>query len=205
MHRALLACCCVALLAAGAPSASASGDSRVDSADCRITPPTREGTGSAGFFEDLTAYAAVSAPSGAPVAATVGCYFKIDGSPDAAISGSGLGVVVAHDTVYVSRLADSWFELCTTVEFTGPGDTTPPYESCVPVTTTRIPPREVVDAIDGAVGALDPLVAQTAVLDPVLCPLFPRGSVLPGGFEVTDEGDVYVLGSLFWDCPPYGG
>jgi hypothetical protein len=205
VHRALLACCCVALLAAGAPPASASGDSRIHALGCEITPPTREGQGSAGFYEDLTAYAVVSAPSGVPVPATVGCSIRIDGYPEAAISGSGLGVVVAHDTVYLYGPDASFVELCTTVEFTGAGDTTPPYERCLPVTSTQIPPQGVLDAVDGVFDTLDQLVAQTAVLDPVLCPLFPRGTVVPGGFEVTAEGDVYVGGELFWDCPPYGG
>ena len=50
-------------------------------------------------------------------------------------------------------------------------------------------------------GPIDPF----ALVDEVVCWLVaPLGPVMPGVFEVTYDGDVYVLGEWFWDCPPYG-
>lgn len=41
-------------------------------------------------------------------------------------------------------------------------------------------------------------------LDPVLCTLLATLSPgVPGVVDITPEGDVYVLGTLVWDCPPY--
>ena len=43
------------------------------------------------------------------------------------------------------------------------------------------------------------------VLDEVLCASFRylRPGV-PGVVDIREDGDVYVAGSFFWDCPPYG-
>lgn len=47
------------------------------------------------------------------------------------------------------------------------------------------------------------------VVEPVLCPATATvGSTapdVPGIFEVNDQGDTFVLGELFIDCPPFEG
>ena len=38
----------------------------------------------------------------------------------------------------------------------------------------------------------------------VACPAIAAAPTsAPGVLEITNEGDIYVLGELFWDCPPY--
>jgi hypothetical protein len=56
-------------------------------------------------------------------------------------------------------------------------------------------PRTTCDVTE----VLDSLAAADAVVCPVLAAL----PGVPGVVEVRPDGDVYVLGELFWDCPPY--
>lgn len=43
------------------------------------------------------------------------------------------------------------------------------------------------------------------VLDPPLCALYGQlAPGVPGIVDVLPEGDVFLLGEMFWDCPPYG-
>lgn len=40
--------------------------------------------------------------------------------------------------------------------------------------------------------------------DELLCPVYASATPgVPGVVDITPEGDVYVAGTLFWDCPPY--
>lgn len=48
---------------------------------------------------------------------------------------------------------------------------------------------------------------DAACVEACLCPLFAAlGAIfgnIPGVFEITDEGDIFIFGEWFWNCPPY--
>ena len=49
-----------------------------------------------------------------------------------------------------------------------------------------------------------PPIDPFALAEPVVCSLLIQlRPGVPGVVDVTYEGDVYVLGEFFWDCPPY--
>lgn len=50
----------------------------------------------------------------------------------------------------------------------------------------------------------NPVQDVVEALDPVLCQVLRIVRGVPGIVETTPEGDLYVLGELTWDCPPYG-
>jgi hypothetical protein len=51
----------------------------------------------------------------------------------------------------------------------------------------------------------DDLEPYELLLDQIICPVLAtlEGVGVPGVVEVGDQGDVFVAGDLFWDCPPY--
>ena len=57
--------------------------------------------------------------------------------------------------------------------------------------------------VGSAAGLLAP-TASAEPVDPIVCPILASTSPgVPGVVDVTAEGDVYVLGDAFWNCPPY--
>jgi hypothetical protein len=46
--------------------------------------------------------------------------------------------------------------------------------------------------------------ASATYVDPLLCPLFVAAAPgVPGVVDIRSDGDVYVAGTLLWDCQPY--
>lgn len=143
MRTPLLATLGAALLLTAAP-AWARDDSRVVTADCQASPYTGNEVSGSWSYTDLNVYAAVDSPSAVPVAATLACYFVVDGVSyrDAGVTGSGAGVVVAHGNASALIGSDAVdVLLCVTVDFTGPGDDTPTYERCVRDSTRPLVPE----------------------------------------------------------------
>jgi hypothetical protein len=146
-----------------------------------------------GHLYSATVVYSVTDPAANPVSATVTCTLKVDGvvADDGTYTWSGTGVVAGVSLPFrYFGYEDSYVEVCTRVAYdNGEVDT-----SCDPFTTTYIPPQEVVDVLNDVL----------TVPDPVVCPVL--GGLAPGQpgiVDVTPEGDVYVAGEWFWDCPPY--
>jgi hypothetical protein len=127
-------------------------------------------------------------PEENPVSATVHCYFRVNGvrldGPELTVPGTvaiaGAGVVhFAVDPV-------DYLEICTEVDFTS--NATPTTVECQGPTPLPYP------------GPID----WWSIVDPLVCPVFAQLPALPPAVHTTPEGDVYVSGELWWDCPPYG-
>lgn len=122
------------------------------------------------------------------------CALRVDGTDirtyAAAIDGP-IATVNAHDRVPgVSE--DDVIQICTVLQY-GPT----PVESCSGVASSlQVPPQEVVDLLDTLLAGF---------VDPLLCPVLRTvAPVVVNTLLVVDtQGDVYVNGALFYDCPPY--
>ncbi len=193
----------IGLLALGAPSARATGES------------SYEGHCSFGTLDDTTpggllggqnhwvgyvdaAVALYSPTHNNVVGATVRCDVRVNGVTQVSVAGSGLGAVVFASPVEFAAEITDVVELCTVVDYTT--DPTPTTDRCQGATTTEFPPQGTIDLINfvldaatWAVRSADlPICAALRALAPGSDPVF-----------ITPEGDVYLFGEWFWDCPPY--
>jgi hypothetical protein len=82
---------------------------------------------------------------------------------------------------------------------------------CHDAVNTPLIPQPVVDVLDlllDTTGQVVDLVNEISIqaIDPILCPVLAAlAPGVPGIVDIDgDDGDVYVLGAIFWDCPPYG-
>lgn len=132
----LLTAVSVALAPQAAPPLTS--DSRVLYSDCKESDPTDPGVTiytsrsvAAVSYHDLTAFAVVDDGQGNVTSAALRCWMTVNGQtvPDD-VRGSGIGVVVAHGTVGYSAPAGASVQICYTIDFTGPDDTTPSYLRC---------------------------------------------------------------------------
>ena len=147
-------------------------------------------------------------------AVSIRCVVKVNGAVRAATSwGSGTTVATTADRVTYVRTLTEVTQLCAQyVTAHGPGET------CFATTTTTIPPAEFWDAVDlvweTVFGALDPVFdeiteIEKTYIDPTACEELKKHAGTYGGpppapvIVITAEGDVYIDGDLFWDCPPY--
>ncbi|HVF04888.1 MAG TPA: hypothetical protein VNA20_08620 [Frankiaceae bacterium] len=131
-------------------------------------------------------------PARYPVSANVTCSIVVDGVTDVSFTTAATGVaVVAGQGQF--RYSPNGFKVCTTIDYTSNANDTDHW--CRTIEWVEL------------IGYLSDLVwGATAIPDPVLCPvlqdLSPQTS--PGDdVYITPEGDVYVLGWMEWDCPPY--
>jgi hypothetical protein len=75
----------------------------------------------------------------------------------------------------------------------------------------RIGAREQLGACLGTMlGITDGELSTVAVrggsrlLDPILCPIFASWSPgVPGVIDILPNGDIWIAGEQFWECPPY--
>ena len=87
------------------------------------------------------------------------------------------------------------------------------HNACEDATTTPIVPEPVQEIIEGVFETVDPIIIDAINtvnelvvqhLDPLICAVL---KLLAPGFPpylvITPEGDVYIDGVFFWDCPPY--
>lgn len=145
-------------------------------------------------------YGTITAPG--EDAVTIRCEIRVNGVLATATPTGGPtpGVAVtAGEIRYESRSTDT-VEACT-VYTTGHGTET----SCQRSMTLTIPPCQAIGDCD-VVAILFATVSDTMVeeVDPKVCPMLAAHRPSAPPYVETDwDGDVYVLGELFWDCPPY--
>jgi hypothetical protein len=137
-------------------------------------------------------------PAANPVSATVTCELLVNAVPQYRTSGSGTGLVVVADVLTYEAEDGDVVTLCTVVDYAGGGHDV----RCGGASSEPIVPEPVVDSLNHV---LDDVLSLTQAADPLVCPVL---AGLPGDYgevAVDEEGDVFVLGVLFWDCPPYEG
>ena len=159
-----------------------------------------------------------------PVSVTLTCSIMTSGytyahQPDDQTSSSGAAVAVVPPTplTYHDPAGGKVVAVCSQVTVVGKDSTsrhyywdnwaqrfsTDPATPCEPLicpaSATGSPCDEpfywqvLRDALDAAFG----------VVDPAVCEVFRELPDYPGVIESADDGDLYVNGEFFWDCPPY--
>lgn len=189
MRKYLLhAVAAAAVLATGVVAAPAAHAAE-DRPECEI-----EATWDGGAYADATIAAVIpltagTNPSAYPVSAVVTCSVVVSGSTELAFSQHATGVAVIADTGHFRYDYAAGFKICTTIDYTSNANATDSW--CV--THSWSSPSDTVFWLTGQgdfaiCPALEVLAPQTSPDDDVY---------------ITPEGDVYVLGVFFWDCPPY--
>ena len=71
----------------------------------------------------------------------------------------------------------------------------------------QIPPQEVIDLLISVIDTIDAILIgiEKDVIDPIVCPILIglEGDYAPLPIVINDQGDVFIAGEAFWDCPPY--
>ncbi len=207
LGRTITAVLALGLLSLAAPQAQATGDDSTFRGSCGFTTlnDTTPGgtlggpeTWTGEVDSDVVLY---SRTHGNVVTGTVTCVLEINGVPQQSYSRSGAGAVVFVAPMSFTASVTDVVTLCTGVDYTS--DSTPSTLICAWATTTQIPPQEVVDLITFVIDLVDYAFAYTAAGDPTICPLLQ--SLAPGAepVTITPEGDTFLDGEMFWDCPPY--
>ena len=68
---------------------------------------------------------------------------------------------------------------------------------------------DLIDSIIDAIILIEETIGgiERDVIDPLVCPVLATlGNTLPdvaGVLEINSQGDIFLAGSPFWDCPPY--
>ena len=139
--------------------------------------------------------------------ATVSCEFYVDGVSQGIKLGpvSGTGVIVAAGPFTYTAGRDQRIRMCMHIAVAG----VPQPDICFEMRDPDpIPPDEVVELIDDVIGLANTVVV---LFDPALCSALRAAAPTVNGLNRPTVlrinptyGDVYLLDSLFWDCPPYG-
>ena len=139
----------------------------------------------------------------AVVSATVTCEIRLNDVVAATASGSGSGVVVVAGQVSYTSTDFDDVDICTIVDFTS--DDTPTTTTCFDIPVTQVPPHPPHNTIELVLELLGPYLDLVfGYVDPAVCAAFQdQAPGAPPTVVIDDEGDVYLDGSLFWDCPPY--
>jgi hypothetical protein len=133
----------------------------------------------------------------------VSCELLVNGMSQGTVltapDGTGVTGAVAAPFGFTADLTDE-VVLCTNATVGGT-----PFHRCPDPRVIQIPPGEYPSVIEILLEVLDPVLAQ---IDPVGCAvlrtLAALDDVAPDVLHVDPEtGDTYLLGELFWDCPPY--
>lgn len=104
------------------------------------------------------------------------------------LSASGVGAAATlSETVFQSH-PNSVVTICQVVTVGGEVHT-----GCGDATTTPIVPEPVQEVVEISYEAAEAIV----------CVMLRQLPSLPPFVVITPEGDTYVLGEFFWDCPPY--
>ena len=120
-----------------------------------------------------------------PVSATIACYIKVNfaAQPGAVVAASGTVVVVGGGVItYTSNSVTDFVQLCQDVDY-GWFNTS----QCSKAETFEIPP---------------PIVGQ--IVDPEICPVIALAAPGAGPVFINSQGDVWIDGEGFYDCPTYG-
>ena len=132
---------------------------------------------------DIEAVVYSANPADNPMSATFTCYIKVNGTtqPGAVVTATGTVVVVGGGVVtYTSNSVSDFVQLCQDVSYSNGTNTS----ECFEADGFEILPPVAWEILDGAV-----------------CPL-PDGEIIPGVMEIVN-GDLLILGKIFYDCPPY--
>lgn len=145
-------------------------------------------------FEGV-AYGHVAHQDGGQV--TIRCYVKVNGV-DVTTTPTGAGAAVAGTAGRISYQAydTDVAQLCAEAT-TAHGTSTKCYSHPV-----FIPPYH--DPIPGVLefvyGLLDEIYRH---VDPAVCQVLAAQAGDHGPVTINDQGDVFLAGDLWWDCPPY--
>ena len=156
-----------------------------------------EATGECGFDsvqQDSTtgqnyegvAYGFASDTDGDPV--SIRCYITVNDVPAAAGStptGTGTGVATTSGPISFEAAEGASVELCTEVNGV--------LQDCATSTNTQVPPQEVLDIINSVL----------ELVDPTICPVIAALAGTYGPILINTQGDIYINGGGFYDCPPY--
>ena len=192
MRRILVAGLVASALALGAPGAHAGSDSRFEGG-CSFTSVADPGLRPQQVGEiDIATLVYSPTPGSNPVWATVTCYIAVNGVPQEGtlVAGSGAVVVTGGGVVRYDAAANDVVTLCTEIDFTGPGDTTPTVTGCPIFHDPDWPPPFFWDTLWG-------------IVDPVVCPVIAAAQGTYGPVDIDEQGDIYIVGELFYNCPPY--
>ena len=207
IKKIMMAALAVSALALNAPAASA-GHQTVS---CRFNALS-QGTVTGQDTWEGAAQGYIVGNAGESV--SIRCVVRVNGAVRASTSvGVGTTVATTADRVTFAATLTETTQLCaqyTTAHGSG--------ETCFATTTTTIPPDEVWDAIDAVFelffDTADPVFDEITKIekehiDPKLCPELAKLKGTYGGpppvpvIVITEFGDIYIDGILFWDCPPY--
>ena len=139
-------------------------------------------------------------------AVSIQCVVKVNGAPVANTGAPATGTTVAATAGQVTFTATDQDDVDLCAEWT---DGTTSGESCSDTTVTQIPPQAVIDLLISVFDAIDAILIpiEQTVVDPAVCPVLATlGNTVPdvpGVLEINGQGDVFLLGDPFWDCPPY--
>ncbi|HVF03799.1 MAG TPA: hypothetical protein VNA20_03070 [Frankiaceae bacterium] len=122
------------------------------------------------------------------------CRVTVNGVTVASTStGSGTSVATTHGVAPVWAGDTDVVRVCADFESTHTGVGT----VCGSVQATQVPPRVVYDIIDGALAQVWPIG------DTPICSLPKLLAPGVGPVVINSQGDVYVDGRPYYDCPPY--
>ena len=135
------------------------------------------------------------APAAVPI--SVDCVIYVNGAnPRTILSASGVGVAAAARTWSYEAEDTDVVTVCEVVTV----GTDPATWDCGADPDPWFPPEPVVEVIEYVIDTFNETFPEQEVCDLLAA----TGPGVPGVVDVTPEGDVYVNGEFFWDCPPYG-
>ena len=135
---------------------------------------------------DIEAVVYSANPADNPMSATFTCYIKVNGAtqPGAVVTATGTVVVVGGGVItYTSNSVTDFVQLCQDVSYSNGTNTS----ECFEAETFEIPP---------------PIVWE--IVDPLICPIIAMAAPGAGPVFINSQGDVWIDGEGFFDCPPYG-
>lgn len=193
-----------ALLCLGLAAAPAAADPPADAAmlgECGFASMQDQGPGGWTHTGEVEAAVVAYSPTPAhnPVSiSTLTCVLQVNGVAVVTLTRPGAGPLAVVEPTVVTYEAGPFdvVELCTIVEVVDAhGQAQTLVEGCGAAAPPVFPPQPVTDLLGYTWSIVDPIVC---VQFQALAPLPPNDLVLIDG-----EGDIYVSGWLFWDCPPY--
>jgi hypothetical protein len=181
-----------AALLAPQPASAAADSERTGRCHWRMTRTPAGDLLTVGVAAAVAVYS-TGTPADNPVSATVTCTLMVNGVPVVEREFSGTGLVAgAAQVTHVAGPADV-VSPCDTVDYTS--NATPTSTVCYESAGPPPVPQPIIDIINALceVSCHGPLFEDR---NPIICPLL---AAIFG-----EDGDVYVAGARFYDCPPYG-
>ena len=189
MKKLLLAALAVGSMALGAPAAQASHTYEGGCGFDSVTDPSGQVAQPDVFTGVMYAAVVATNPPGADV--HVRCEIRVNNLVKDSFEASGPGVAVGADEAQFLATDADVVTMCDVVTIGGHTSTV-----CGQADRFQIPPQEVIDLID---------MLFIDIIDPAICPVLAGlAPGVPGVVDINTQGDVFVLGDGFFDCPPYG-